>query len=122
MTDEGAPTQGRETSAQRELPRRKPDWWRYTNASSIGIEIAVAIVMGWLAGSWLESNVTHWKPWTSVIGLLLGCGAAVLAMFRTVREHRDHQLVEAAERAQDAAGPPVHPGDQREPADVQRAD
>ena len=45
--------------------RRKPDWWRYTNASSVGIEMAIAIVLGWWVGRWFEANVTHWKPWTS---------------------------------------------------------
>jgi len=95
--------------------RRKPDWWRYTNASSIGIEMAVAIVLGWWCGRWLETNVTHWKPWTSTIGLLFGCGAAGLAIRRTVREYR-------AELAAERKDAPSAGTVEREAADIPGAD
>ena len=79
-----------------QLPRRKPDWWRHTSASSVGIEMAVAIVGCWWVGRWLETNVTHWKPWTSTIGVLVGCGAAALALVRTAKEYKGHLAREAA--------------------------
>jgi F0F1-type ATP synthase assembly protein I len=75
--------------------------------------MAVAIVLGWWCGKWVETNITHWKPWTSTIGLLLGCGAAGLAIRRTVREYRAELAAEAALK-----NPPPPDPEKREAADI----
>ena len=72
-------------------------WFRTTSASSLGIEIAVCIVLGFASGRWLENHVTHWKPGTSLIFLGLGCAAAVKALMRTVRQTKLE--LEAADKA-----------------------
>jgi F0F1-type ATP synthase assembly protein I len=56
-----------------------------TEAASLGIEMAVAVFLGAFGGIWLERNVTHVAPWTSLAGLAIGLGAAVVAVVRTVR-------------------------------------
>lgn len=56
--------------------------------------MAVAICGGALLGMWIERRFTHWAPWTTLIGLGIGLGAATLAILRVVREHER----EAAER------------------------
>jgi F0F1-type ATP synthase assembly protein I len=70
------------------------------DASSLGIEIAVSVVIGAAAGRWLEKNVTHWAPWTSVIGMMIGVGTAARAIVRTARSYtRQLREQDAYERA-----------------------
>jgi F0F1-type ATP synthase assembly protein I len=76
------------TSSPDHPPRRgRARWFRATSASSIGIEIVVAVLLGTYGGHLLEKHVTHWSPWTMLLGLLLGCAAAGKAIARTIREH-----------------------------------
>jgi F0F1-type ATP synthase assembly protein I len=80
-------------------PKPKPAaWYRYTDAASIGIEIAVAVTVGALGGMWLEHNVTHWAPWTTVIGFLVGVLAASKAVVRTARNYKASLRAEAEEK------------------------
>lgn len=69
-------------------PPRRAAWYRYTDAASIGIEIAVAVTIGAVGGYWLERNVTHWSPWTTLLGIAAGLGAAVKAVLRTARNYK----------------------------------
>lgn len=62
---------------------KRAAWFELAEAASVGIEMAVAIAIGWFGGRWLEANVTHWPP-TRWIGLAFGMGAAVMAVVRTV--------------------------------------
>lgn len=78
-------------------PPKRAVWFRYTDASSVGIEMVVAIVVCALGALWLERNVTHWAPWTSLIGIGIGLGAASKAVFRAAKTYR-RQLAESAER------------------------
>ena len=65
-------------------PQRAP-WFRYSDAASVGIEMVVAITICALGALWLERNVTHWSPWTSILGILIGVGAAAKAVLRAAR-------------------------------------
>lgn len=69
------------------LPKRAP-WYEMTSASSLGIEIVVAITLPTLGAFWLEKNVTHWRPWTTLLGFAIGVGAAAMAFLRVIRQHR----------------------------------
>ncbi len=86
----------------------KATWFRWASASSVGLEIAVAISLCTLAAHWLENEYTHWAPWTTMIGLAIGLGAAVKAVQRTIRQyHRElaaleREQAEQAERAEPA--------------------
>ncbi len=81
-------------------PPKKAAWAQYGDAASVGTEIAVAIIVGALGGMWLEHNVTHWAPWTTVIGLCIGILAASKAVLRTVKSYQ------ASLKADEAAPPP----------------
>ncbi|MBV1856796.1 MAG: AtpZ/AtpI family protein [Nannocystaceae bacterium] len=87
-----------------EEPPKPATWYRYMDASSLGIEIAVSVVLGAAAGMWVEKNVTHWAPWTSVIGMMLGVATAARAIVRTARKYtrqlREQDALERAAQAQ----------------------
>ena len=94
-----------------EAPHKPATWYRYMDASSLGIEIAVSVVLGAAAGMWLEKNVTHWAPWTSVIGMMLGVATAARAIVRTARDYtrqlREQDAHEARQaQSEDGADPP----------------
>ena len=85
-------------------PPKKAAWFRYTDASSVGLEIAVSITICSLGAMWLESNVTHWSPWTTLIGLLVGIVAAGKAVVRTAKNHKAALAAEAEEEAKGGGG------------------
>jgi F0F1-type ATP synthase assembly protein I len=78
----------RDTPGDPAPKKRQAAWYRYTDAASLGIEIAVAVGLCTLVGHWLQNNVTHWAPWTTLIGIGIGLGAATKAIVRTARNYR----------------------------------
>jgi F0F1-type ATP synthase assembly protein I len=61
--------------------------------------MVVAVAIGAFGGMWLERNVTHWAPWTTLLGIAVGLGAAVKAVVRTARTYkRELAAAAAAER------------------------
>ena len=105
--EESAPSRPDES---REQQRGPAPWFRYASAASVGIEIAVAIAGTTLVAHWLETHYTHWAPWTTVIGFVIGVGAAIKALVRTSRDYmraREEAEVESvpapgAESAEDS--------------------
>jgi F0F1-type ATP synthase assembly protein I len=87
-------------------PRGRAAWFRYTDAASVGIEMVVAITVCALGALWLERNVTHWSPWTSILGMLVGIGAAAKAVLRAARMGRPQPGSEPAKTAPDDAARP----------------
>lgn len=61
--------------------------------------MAVAICIGAFGGKYVQDHWTHWKPWTMLIGLFIGIGAAALAIVRVVNEHNTAMKHKAASRA-----------------------
>jgi F0F1-type ATP synthase assembly protein I len=80
-------------------PPKRAAWFRATDAASVGIEIVVAICIGTFGGLWLERSVTHWAPWTTLIGLAIGLGAAAKAITRAARNYK-RSLAEPPDAAQ----------------------
>jgi F0F1-type ATP synthase assembly protein I len=61
--------------------------WRIAaETGAVGIEIAVAIAIGYLGGRWLD-NRFHSTPWLTWIGFGAGVGAAIKAIHRTARKY-----------------------------------
>ena len=67
-------------------PVKKAAWVRGAEASSVGIELALGICVPMIGGHYLELHVTHWAPWTTLLGVLFGLLVAGLILRRTMRE------------------------------------
>jgi ATP synthase protein I len=62
--------------------------WRIAwNTGAVGIEIAVAIVIGYFGGNYLDKKLGT-QPWLMYLGLLAGIGAAIKALVRVTREYK----------------------------------
>jgi len=107
MTDK--PTDDRADAPARK-PVRKAAWVRGAESSSLGIEIAVSVCVPMVGAHYLEQHVTHWTPWTTLLGVALGLFVAANAVMRTARQYQDglkaDREAEAAEAAQADAEPP----------------
>lgn len=67
---------------------KKAAWARGADASSIGIEIAVSVCVPMIGAYYLERHVTHWSPWTTLIGVAFGLLVAGNAVMRTARNYQ----------------------------------
>jgi F0F1-type ATP synthase assembly protein I len=68
--------------------RRRPrgPWQEAIDVGSIGIEMAVAMSIGFFGGQWIDGRVGT-APWLQWIGLGLGVAAAGLALVRVARRY-----------------------------------
>jgi F0F1-type ATP synthase assembly protein I len=98
-----------------DAPPKRAVWFRYTDASSVGIEMVISIVVCALGALWLERNVTHWSPWTSLIGIGLGLGAATKAVFRAAKSYRRQLAESAAQQDPPIPEPPIERQTDRSP-------
>lgn len=97
---------------------KQAEWFQLTEAGAIGMEMGIAVAIGYFGGRWLERNVTHWAPWTTYLGLAVGIGAAVVAIVRTARKYTRQLAAEEAAQGQshepgadaDDPGPDDRPG------------
>jgi len=92
--------------AERRAPPKRARWFQYTDASSVGIEIAVAITAGALGGYYIERYLTHWSPWTMLLGFAFGVVVAVRAVLRTARAYQASLRRDAAEERAREPTPP----------------
>lgn len=58
--------------------------YRALSASSVGIEIAIAVTLGVLGGRWLDQRLGT-EPWLFYLGTSFGCAAAVQGLLRANR-------------------------------------
>lgn len=85
-------------------PPKRARWFLYTDASSLGIEIAVAVTAGAVGGYYIERYLTHWSPWTMLLGFAFGVVVAAKAVLRTARAYQASLRRDAAEaEAEEAA-------------------
>jgi ATP synthase protein I len=62
--------------------------WRIAGTTgAVGIEVAVAIIIGYFGGRYLDQKFQT-TPWISYLGLCAGIGAAIKALVRVVRNYR----------------------------------
>jgi ATP synthase protein I len=53
--------------------------------ASVGIELALSIVIGLLGGRWLDGKLGT-GPWLMILGLILGSTAGFRSLIRTARK------------------------------------
>jgi ATP synthase protein I len=80
---------GVDVLAQRPLidPDSKNMWRIAGTTGAVGIEIAVAIAIGYLGGRWLDHKFGT-TPWLTCVGFFSGVGAAVKAIVRVTRQYQ----------------------------------
>jgi ATP synthase protein I len=75
-------------------------YYRTLSATSLGIEVAAAILIGIAFGWWLDSKAGT-TPWLMILFLCLGFVAAIRAIYRAVREADNDAREREAEAAED---------------------
>jgi F0F1-type ATP synthase assembly protein I len=62
-------------------------WQIAGQTGAVGLEIVLAVVVGWVGGQWLDEKLGT-TPWFKWIGLAVGIGAAVNALVRVTRAYK----------------------------------
>jgi ATP synthase protein I len=62
---------------------RTKGYYQTLSATSVGIEMAVAVVLGIFLGMWLDKKLGT-TPWMMIIWLVVGFAAGLRAVFRHV--------------------------------------
>ncbi len=62
-------------------------WETAASAGAVGIEIAVAISIGYFGGHYLDRRLGT-APWLTLVGFAAGVGAAIKALVRVVRSYQ----------------------------------
>lgn len=66
--------------------------WRIAGRySAVGIEMAIAVALGTLGGTWLDDHFGT-KPYLFIAGLVIGIGAAANAIVRVVKNTKLNKL------------------------------
>ena len=91
-------------------PPLQQDWKALGNYGTLGLEIALSILVGLLGGQWLDKKF-HTGGWLTWIGFAYGLAAAGRAIYRAMRkstreaeelERREH---DARQKYDDHANP-----------------
>jgi ATP synthase protein I len=80
------------------------DYYRSLSASSVGIELSVAVVLGMFFGRWLDGRIGT-SPWMMIVFLCFGFTAGMRSIYRFVRQadrDADRADAEAKSVAQEA--------------------
>ena len=68
-------------------PDAKKMWRVAANTGSVGLEIAVAIGIGYFGGRYLDGRLGS-APWLAYVGFGAGVGAGIKALIRVVRSYQ----------------------------------
>lgn len=66
--------------------RPRSPWQEAIAAGSVGLEMAIAISIGYFGGRWADGALDT-RPWLQWIGLICGIAAAALAIVRVSRRY-----------------------------------
>lgn len=67
-------------------PERRKQIRQAGRVGAVGLEMAIATLIGAFGGGWLDERF-HTRPWLTTIGLVLGIAAGFRGLFRVVVEH-----------------------------------
>jgi F0F1-type ATP synthase assembly protein I len=65
----------------------RPDWREGGGAATVGLEVALSIVIGFAAGRWLDAKLDS-APWLALAGTAFGLAAASRFLWRATRRMR----------------------------------
>jgi ATP synthase protein I len=68
-------------------PEAKKMWATAASTGAVGIEIAVAIGIGYFGGQYLDRKLGL-APWCMWLGFAAGIGASIKALIRVVRTYK----------------------------------
>jgi ATP synthase protein I len=68
-------------------PEAKKMWATAASTGAVGLEIAVAIGIGYFGGQYLDRRLGT-APWLSWVGFAAGVGAGIKALMRVVRLYK----------------------------------
>jgi ATP synthase protein I len=68
-------------------PEAKKMWAVAASTSAVGLEIALAIGIGYFGGQYLDRKLGV-SPWLTWVGFGAGVGAGIKALFRVVRSYQ----------------------------------
>jgi F0F1-type ATP synthase assembly protein I len=68
-------------------PEAKKMWGVAASTGAVGLEIAVAIGIGYLGGQYLDRRLGV-APWFMWVGFAAGVGAGIKALVRVVRSYK----------------------------------
>jgi ATP synthase protein I len=77
-------------------PEQRKQLRQAQRVASVGLEMAIAVVIGTLGGSWLDQRLGT-RPWLALLGILFGVAAGFRGVLRVVRDH-ERQMKRQAER------------------------
>lgn len=70
---------------QEDRAERKKMWRTAAQVGAVGLEMGIAVALGYLAGAWVDGKLGT-SPTFGLIGLAAGVGAAGNALWRTARK------------------------------------
>lgn len=79
----------------------KKMWGIAASTGAVGLEIAVAIGIGYLGGQYLDRKLGV-APWLTWVGFAAGVGAGIKALVRVVRSYKRDLEEEAKEDSPDS--------------------
>lgn len=67
-------------------PESKIFWRQAGNTGAVGLEIAIALVIGYFGGQYLDGKFGT-SPWLTWLGFAVGIGAGIKALVRVSRQY-----------------------------------
>jgi len=66
-------------------PTKPQPFWKSAQLASVGLEMGLAVLIGWGIGSWLDRKLGT-APWLMILFLLFGSAAGFKALIELARE------------------------------------
>lgn len=78
---------GPATSGGPPKPTKPQPFWKSAQLASVGLEMGLAVLIGWGIGSWLDRKLGT-APWLMILFLLFGSAAGFKALLQLSMNHQ----------------------------------
>jgi F0F1-type ATP synthase assembly protein I len=76
----------------------KQDWKGVGRYGTVGLELALSVLVGLFGGQWLDRHL-HTAPWLTIVGTVYGIAAGVRGLYRAAQQAtRDAEELDRRER------------------------